>query len=252
MLVEYTKEQYDALPVAQQKLCAEKDGKYTFEFETPNEVSGLRKNKEQLLMDLAKVKEALKGYEGIDPAKYAELVKAHEDAERAALEGKGQWQVLEQQLKDQATQREKQLLEKHQKEIEERDTSIKSLSDALEAKLVDAEVVSALSKHTKAVKLLEPHVKARVKVFNEDGKFTAKVIDEKGNPRIGDAQGTPMTIEQLVEEMKASEDYLRAFDANTVGGGGASHDGRSVQGADLSKLSPVERLKAANKQPAAA
>jgi hypothetical protein len=252
MLIEYTKEQFDALPVAQQKLCAEKDGKYTFEFETPSEVAGLKQNRDKVLADLKKAKDDLAGYSGIDPAKYAELMEAHEAAERAALEGKGQWQVLEQQLKDQAAQREKQLLEKHQKEIEERETSIKSLSSALEAKLVDAEVVSALSKHTKAVKLLEPHVKARVKVFNEDGKFTAKVIDEKGNPRIGDAQGTPMTIEQLVEEMKVSEDYLRAFDANTVGGGGATHDGRSVQGADLSKLSPVERLKAANKQSAAA
>lgn len=248
MLIEYTKEQYDSLPPAQQKLCTEKDGKYTFEFETPSEVAGLKQNRDKVLADLKKAKEDLAGYSGIDPTKYAELVKAHEDAERAALEGKGQWQVLEQQLKDQNAQREKQLVDKHQKEIDDRESRIKSLSDALEAKLVDAEAIAALSKHTKAVNLLMPHVKSRIKVVDEDGKFVARVIDEKGNPRIGDAQGTPMTIEQLVEEMKASDDYLRAFDANTAGGGGASNGGNGLaSGADLSKLSPVERLKAANK-----
>lgn len=252
MLIEYTKEQYDTLPPAQQKLCAEKDGKYTFEFETAAEVQGMRKNKAELLADLGKAKDALRAYDGIDPAKHAELLKAHEDAERAALEGKGQWQVLEQQLKEQNAQREKQLLDKHQKDLEEHQASIKSLSSALEAKLVDAEVVSALSKHTSAVKLLEPHVKSQVKVFNEDGKFIAKVIDKDGNPRIGDAQGTPMTIQQLVEEMKVQDDYLRGFDGNTVGGGGATNGGRLAQGADLSKLSPQEKLKVANRAEAAA
>lgn len=247
MLIEYTKDQFDSLPPEQQKLCSEKDGKYTFEFETPTEVLGLKKNKDQLLADLAKARADLKAFDGVDREKYDELVQAQAEAERAALEGKGQWQVLEQQLKDAAAQREKQLIDTHTKDVKERDDRIKSLSDALEAKLVDAEVVAALSKQTKAVKLLEPHVKSRVKVFNEDGKFTAKVIDKDGNPRIGDTQGTPMTIDQLVEELKADPEFLRGFDGNTVGGGGAINDGRLAQGADLSKLSPQERLKVANR-----
>lgn len=248
MLIEYTKEQYDALPPAQQKLCAEKDGKWLFEFETPTEVLGLKKNKDQLLADLAKARADLKSFDGVDREKYDELVKAAAEAEKAALEGKGQWQVLEQQLKDAAAQREKQLVDKHDKDVKDRDDQIKTLSGALEQKLVDAEVVAALSKHTTSVKLLEPHVKSQVKVFKQpDGTFVAKVIDKEGNPRIGDAQGTPMSIEQLVEEMKAQDDFLRGFDGNTVGGGGATNDGRLAQGADLSKLSPQERLKVANK-----
>src|SRR2546421_8818464 len=127
MLIEYTKEQFDALPQAQQKLCTEKDGAYTFEFETPVEVAGLKKNKTEILKELADAKKALENYKGIDPAKHAELLKAHEDAERAALEGKGQWQVLEQQLKDQNAQREKQLVEQHEKDkktLEDRLSSV--------------------------------------------------------------------------------------------------------------------------------
>lgn len=252
MLIEYTKEQYEALPQAQQKLCAEKDGKYTFEFETPSDVAGLRKNKTELLTDLKKAQDALKNYEGIDPQKYAELVKAQEDAERAALEGKGQWQVLEQQLKDQAAQREKQLLEKHDAEMKAAQDREKSLSSALEEKLVDSEVMAALAGHTSTPELLMPHFKSRVKVVTEDGRFAARVIDKDGNPRIGDAQGTPMTIAQLRDELKASDTYKRAFDANPNGGSGASLGGNGLAlGADLSKLSPVERLKAANKATAA-
>lgn len=253
MLIEFTKEQYDALPQAQQKLCAEKDGKYTFEFETPSEVSGLKKNKEQLLADLAKAKDALKGYEGIDPAKYAELVKAHEDAERAALEGKGQWQVLEQQLKDQHAQQVKQLVDKHEEEKKALQGELTSLTGALEENLIDAGLTLALSKHTKAVELLMPHARKHAKMIKDGDKYVGRVVDKDGNPRIGDAQGKPMTFDQLVEEMKASETYLRAFDANPNGGGGASNGGNGLAlGADLSKLSPVERLKAANKAGVAA
>jgi hypothetical protein len=252
MLIEYTKEQYDALPQAQQKLCAEKDGKYTFEFETPTEVAGLRKNKTELLYDLKKAQEALDGYKGIDPAKYAELVKAQEDAERAALEGKGQWQVLEQQLKDQAAQREKQLVEKHEADMKVLLDEKKSISSALEEKLVDSEVLAVLAGHSSTPELLMPHFKSRVKVFNEDGKYVARVVDAKGNPEIGDAQGTPKTIAQLRDEMKVSPSYMRGFDANPNGGGGATNNGNGLAlGADLSKLSPVERLKAANKATAA-
>ncbi len=248
MLIEYTKEQYDALPAAQQKLCAEKDGKYTFEFETAAEVAGLKKNKDQLLKDLAKAKTDLDKYDGIDPVKYGELVKAHEDAEKAALEGKGQWQVLEQQLKDASAQREKQLLDKHEADMKAAQEREKSLSTALEEKLIDAEVMTVLSGHSSTPELLMPHFKSRVKVFNEDGKYVARVVDAKGNPEIGDAQGTPKTIAQLRDEMKASPSYMRGFDANSNGGSGASNGGGGTAlGADLSKLSPVERLKAANK-----
>lgn len=254
MLIEYTKEQYDALPAEQQKLCAERDGKYRFEFETPAEVAGMKKNKQQLLDDLAKAKADLKAYEGVDPAKYTELVKAQEDAERAALEGKGQWQVLEQQLKDQHANAVQQLTTKHGEDKKALDSEIKSLTEALEENLIDAGLTLALSKHTKAVELLMPHARKHVKMFKgDDGKYTGRVVDKDGNPRIGDAQGKPMTFDQLAEEMKASEIYLRAFDANPNGGGGAVNGGLGTAlGADLSKYSPTERLKIANRESAKA
>lgn len=252
MLIEYTKEQYDALPQAQQKLCAEKDGKYTFEFETLSDVAGLKKNKTELLNDLKKANDALKNYEGIDPAKYAELVKAQEDAERAALEGKGQYDTLVAQLKEQHANAVKQIGDKHNEEKTGFESEIKSLTQALEEKLIDAEVMAALAGHSKTPNLLMPHFKSRIKVFKEDGKYVARVVDAKGNPEIGDAQGTPKTIAQLRDEMKASPDYMRGFDANPNGGGGATNNGNGLAlGADLSKLSPVERLKAANKATAA-
>jgi len=37
----------------------------------------------------------------------------------------------------------------------------------------------------------------------EDGQYVVRVVDEKGDTRIGDSSGTPMTIAQLVTEMKS-------------------------------------------------
>ena len=48
---------------------------------------------------------------------------------------------------------------------------------------------------------------------NDAGQFVVEVIDGDGNQRI-DAQGNPMTIPQLVDEMRASETFSRAFEAS--------------------------------------
>jgi hypothetical protein len=47
------------------------------------------------------------------------------------------------------------------------------------------------------------------------------VVDGKGNPRIGDAQGNPMTIKQLVDELKQDPDFARNFEGSGSSGGGA-------------------------------
>lgn len=76
----------------------------------------------------------------------------------------------------------------------------------------------------KVKKLLDPVLKNVKVIRGEDGKAVAVVVDGKGNPRIQDAAGTPMTIAQLVETFKADEDYGNDFAAPNVGGSGARNE----------------------------
>jgi ribosomal protein L17 len=195
----YTQEEVDAL-VAESK-------------------QGLEANRNEVLNDLKKAKAQFKQFEGIDPEKARAALAKLEELERKKAEGEGDWKSLE-----------KQLLERHNQEIEGREGRIKSLQSSLEKYLVDAEAARVISEQRGSVKGLLPHVKPHIRVVEVDGEFVAQVVDGKGNQRIGDAQGRPMTIAQLVEEMKADTDLARLFEGSGSSGGGASKSTGSAGG----------------------
>jgi hypothetical protein len=181
------------------------------------EVAGLKANQTKLLNEKKAADALLKKYEGIDPETARQALEAAADAERKRAELAGDWKA-----------REAQLLEKVGKDIAAKDTKITALSSALERRLVDAEATSALAAAKGAPKVLLPHIKAQTKVVEEEGEYVVYVVDARGNPRIGDAKGTPMTIAQLVEEMKQDPDVARNFEGTGSSGGGAT---RSTGGA---------------------
>lgn len=78
------------------------------------------------------------------------------------------------------------------------------------------------------VKKLRSEVLRHVKVMPVHGVPTATVVDTKGQPRIKDGQGTPFTIADLVEELKADDDYANDFAASGASGSGARNDGGGV------------------------
>lgn len=172
--------------------------------------AALEANRNQLLTEAKAAKKALDAYKGVDPAKYRELEEAAAEAERKRAEATGDWKT-----------RETQLLAKTQQEIDARDGKIKALSGALERRLIDAEATTALAAAKGSPKVLLPHIKNHVRVVEEDGEFVVQVVDAKGNQRIGDAKGSPMTIAQLVEEMKADPEFARNFEGTGSSGGGA-------------------------------
>ncbi len=213
----------------------EQDGDWFYlkEYE-PEDTAGLKSALEKEREERRRAKESLDKFKDVDPEKYRELLRSQEDSERKKLESKGAWEALE-----------KQLLDKHSKEMESRDTRIKTLTGALEKRLIDAEATTAIASAKGVPQLLLPHVRQSIKVFEEDGEFVAKVVDSKGNPRIGDAKGTPMTISQLVDEIKQSDVYGRAFEASGAGGSGATNqNGGGANGVRAIKAGDRDALNA--------
>lgn len=198
--------------------------------------SALEKEKEERRL----AKQALEKLKNVDPEEYTRLKADFEDRERKAAERKGEYDKLLVQVN-----------EKHATALAERDNQNKALRTALESSLIDSEATRAIAGAKGVPELLLPHVRQSVKVVEEDGKFVAKVVDRAGTPRIGDAKGAPMTIDQLVGEMRESEVFGRAFEGTGASGSGASNKQAGGAGqkqmsrADFNKLDPTGQAAAA-------
>lgn len=73
--------------------------------------------------------------------------------------------------------------------------------------------------------VLLPHVLGSTKFVEKDDRFEVQVVDASGNPRIGDAGGGAMTLDQLVSDYKARDAFAPLFSASGKSGGGGGGGG---------------------------
>lgn len=173
---------------------------------------------------------------GKTPDEIEELFAALEKEESEKLTRKGEWEKLRQQM-----------VEKHDKELKalrdqiaDKDKEIVDLNSSLESNLVDSQLTTAIAEHKGIPILLTPHAKKFVQVTKEeDGKRTVKVVNDKGEPRVN-AKGEPLSIADLIGEMKSNEVFGRAFEGSGAsgsgtppGGGGGGGGPRNVKKSDL-------------------
>lgn len=153
----------------------------------------------------------------------AALIAAEEHNKQTALERAGEWDKLKEQMN-----------KKHQDELKrweglteaEKQNNIK-LKNKLERYLIDAKATAAIAAAEGEPELLLPIVKRFMKVEeDENGEFFTSIVDDKGGARVN-GKGDPLTIDELLVEMKSSEKLGRAFKASGSSGGGSSPGGGS-------------------------
>ncbi len=142
---------------------------------------------------------------GKTPDEISELLEAQQQREQTEAERKGEWDKLRAQMND-----------KHQTELKNKDETIGQMRKRLEAELVDAKAVSAIASADGNPRLLLNVVKGFVKV--DDG-FNVVVVDSKGDPRVN-AKGEPLSISDLITELRSDSDYGQAFKGSGQSGGG--------------------------------
>ncbi len=118
-----------------------------------------------------------------------------------------------------------QIKEQHQTVLVSEQEKSAKLQAGLERALIRSEAIAAIAELKGAPDLLLSTImsQCRLKETPIDGgevEYSAIVLDEARNTRIGNADGKNMTIAQLVAEMKASDKYARAFDGTEESGGG--------------------------------
>ncbi len=113
----------------------------------------------------------------------------------------------------------------HASEVTKHKNRAEALQSQLYGLLVDNQAVSVLAEAKGDTELALPFVRQQVKVVEEEGKASVHVIDKDGNRRYSTVTGLPMTIKELVVEMKGNARYARLFDSEALSGGGMSPGG---------------------------
>lgn len=238
MALPFVVDKLDSIPEAARSFYAKDGEKYRLDldgYEDPTNLKSALEKERKASRDAVAMTKAWKDL-GKSPEEITEMLAAHAQAERDKLTKAGEWDKLRGQMTEQ-----------HQTELAKREETAKALRGQLERHLVDAAGTAAIAAAKGSAELLLPHVKAKVKVIEENGEYAVRVVDAQGNPRVN-AKGEFLSMSDLVGEMRQSDVFAPAFMAPSASGGGAHQSTVLHGGADLSKLPPRERMNAARAQ----
>jgi len=96
------------------------------------------------------------------------------------------------------------------------------LTGALNRALIGDAARQALAEAKGSAELLMPHIQsvARIEESPETGEYGVRVIGADGETRFN-GSGQPMSVSDLVGEMKTNESFARAFESESPSGSGA-------------------------------
>jgi hypothetical protein len=124
-------------------------------------------------------------------------------------------------------------------------TKAKTRGDALQKQLykllVENSATAAVMEHKGMAELMLPFITSQVQVKEENGEFSVFVVDQTGDRRYSTVTGQPMTIKDLVAEMKGQPKYGPLFESAAPDGGGMTPGS--------GKTSPVKKVKTENLSP---
>jgi hypothetical protein len=240
------------VPADFQGLYAEKDGKWVLRTDDPTvgsavtAITGLNKSNRAMRAERDALKAAspdlskLRDY-GTDPESILKGFETKLEEIKATHSTK-----TGQELERQVAKIRDDLGAAHRTELEKHVQRINGLTAQLHGLLVTSEATSALAE-AGAVdpELVMPFIHSQVKVAEADGQFTVTVLQKNGDPRYSGVTARPMTIKELVAEMKADERYGQLFKSDAPRGGGAAPPRRAGgAGAPAAPKTSLEKIQA--------
>lgn len=240
MAIKATVESIDELPEAMRGLYAEKDGKFILDVEPVNgfaleDVGGLKTTLSKEMTKRKNLEKEFSKFKDIDPERAREALAKLEELSNIDPSKEAD-KIVSEKLET----AKRQLLDKHSKDLAEREGKISNLNKTIENLLVDQSATSAIAEAKGSVELLLPHVQRHTRVREVDGRYVVEVIDKDGNARIGNSKGDPMTIKDLVAEMRQSETFGRAFDGSGMSGSGTPPGGSGGTPQRVTKKSDLD------------
>ena len=174
-------------------------------------------------------------------SRFKKLGMEAEDLEKLVGEHKAKMEEAAKKVDPTVLEDLKKLHEKERKADRELNTA---LTQRIEALTVDREISEAMASTGANPRLLKAVLRDRVKLMqDDDGNLVVRVVKEDGKTvRFGDSDGNPMTVLQLAEELRESEDYLGAFNVEVRNGGGKPADKATKQDHQTGKARSLKEL----------
>jgi hypothetical protein len=140
------------------------------------------------------------------------------------------------QVEQVVAQRVADVKSKYDKQLKDTGTVTEGLKNKLHKVVVEGAAVAAIARAgaSESLKMLLPNVMAQLGIDGVEGDDLPRVFvrGANGAPRITTGAGTdPMTVDELLAEMKESADYARAFPGAGGTGSGAAQPGHQRSGA---------------------
>lgn len=229
-------EEFDALDPALQGEYTKKGDGFELKVEAVNGLalvnaaglqSALKKERDTVKTLTDKVA-AYSVFEGLDIETTTKAIEQYRELESHGgldASSKAKLAALEKTLKDDVAKQVKAIEAKHQGTVAELQKKIDATTGQLKDTLVVSSIKSAITAAKGREKLLLPAIVGKVRMVEENGRFVTRVVDDNGDPRTSLRDGTPLTIQQLVDELKGDEDFAHAFEGTEARGSGASGGG---------------------------
>lgn len=184
------------------------DGKFYLDVEDLDShtgVTGLKKNRDDLIGELSALKKRQKQYGDVTPEQITEL--------KAKLESTKTTSETEKKTT------ESRIAALEASNVESKAETARANQSTLDY-YRDGEIAKGIAAHKGNAAFLSHNVKPHVKCSrSENGDMSAQVVDGNGAQRFQDGQ--PMTIGQLVGEMAKTDTYAAAFPSSGAGGSGS-------------------------------
>jgi len=137
-----------------------------------------------------------------------------------------------------------ELAQGHANDIKTRETRIEGLKGQLDKLMVENTAKSAIAELKGDMELLMPFVTRNVKTVEENGEYKVYVVDGSGDIRYSGVSGQPMSIVELVREMKGNDKYAKLFESEAPSGGGFRPGGaqRPMPQTNTGNLSATEKI----------
>lgn len=212
----------------------EQNGEFVLDADV-EDTAGLKTALQKTRDELRQVKGRVKGLpDDMTGEQIAEMLRKIEEQENNSAAHKGDFEKLKEQL-----------VAKHQKELEGVKSKLSSKDGFIQKLLVDNAATTAITEMGGSVRLLLPHVRQHIRVVEDDatGEPVAQVIDSRGTIRIGSSKGDPMSIAELVAEMKGSDEFAPAFRGAGASGSGTPPGGGQQNGTGAGSVSSLSDLK---------
>lgn len=234
-------ENLETVDETQRPFYREDDGKFVLDVEPVNgfaleNIEGLKSALGATRRERDEIQQKFKSFDGLDAAKARDALTKLEELSRIDPEKEAD-KLAAQKLESLKSQ----MTDAHRREVEK----LVKENSTFKGVALRFGVTDRISKALDAAKampdsrpVLEAYMSKYVKSsFDDNGTLSIQIVDDNGNPRIADAQGNPMKIEDLAIELRSK--MPQAFEGKGAGGSGASPGGDPSGGGTVKKRSEM-------------